>query len=123
MRRRERELGLGRGELSRSVETNIIHMRRVRARLRDPAACEIRVFDETPRFTAYLVDGDSADGVAVVQSYLRKARGMEAPVMVLRGGSRRLVHGEGAERQQDGGLFEIYREEFEGVWGDSRPVS
>ncbi|WP_269856495.1 SAV2148 family HEPN domain-containing protein [Streptomyces sp. RPT161] len=126
VRRRERELGLGRGEISRSVEMNIMHMRRVRARLRDPDAFEIRVFDETPRFTAYLVDGDGADGVAVVQSYLRRARGMESPVLVLRGGSRKLVQEEGGEpleRHGEHGLFEIYREEFEGVWGDSRPVS
>lgn len=75
VKRRERELGLKKGELSRSVEMNILHMRRVRARLRDPGAFEIQVFDETPRFTAYLVDGDGADGVAVVQSYLRRARG------------------------------------------------
>jgi hypothetical protein len=127
VRRRERELGLGRGELSRSVEMNIMHMRRVRARLRDPAAFEIRVFDETPRFTAYLVDGDGPDGLAVVQSYLRKARGMEAPVMILRGGSRDLVQGKDESARDDGdgqhGLFEVYREEFEGVWADSRPVS
>jgi hypothetical protein len=126
VRRRERELGLGRGEMSRAVEMNIMHARRVRARLRDPNAFEIRVFDETPRFTAYLVDGDGADGIAVVQSYLRRARGMEAPVIVLRGGSRRLVQPQGAapvERHGEHGLFEIYREEFEGVWGDSRPVS
>jgi hypothetical protein len=126
VRRRERELGLGRGEMSRSVEMNIIHMRRVRARLRDPDAFEIRVFDETPRFTAYLVDGDGADGVAVVQSYLRKARGMEAPVIVLRGGSRHLVQQPGgapADQHGEHGLFEVYREEFEGVWADSRPVS
>ncbi|MDJ0372030.1 SAV2148 family HEPN domain-containing protein [Streptomyces sp. H10-C2] len=121
VRRRERELGLGRGELSRSVEMNIMHMRRVRARLRDPAAFEIRVFDETPRFTAYLVDGDSADGLAVVQSYLRKARGMEVPVMVLRGPSRRVVKDD--RRGDHSGLFDVYREEFEGVWADSRPVS
>ncbi|NEA57345.1 hypothetical protein G3I60_25145 [Streptomyces sp. SID13666] len=121
VRRRERELGLGRGELSRSVEMNIMHMRRVRARLRDPAAFEIRVFDETPRFTAYLVDGDSADGLAVVQSYLRKARGMEVPVMVLRGPSRHVVKDD--RRGEHSGLFDVYREEFEGVWADSRPVS
>jgi SAV2148-like HEPN/Domain of unknown function (DUF5919) len=119
VRRRERELGLGRGELSRSVEMNIMHMRRVRSRLRDTGGFEIRVFDETPRFTAYLIDGDSADGLAVVQSYLRKARGMESPVFVLRTGGRDLVHGHNGEH----GLFEIYREEFEGVWTDSRPVS
>jgi hypothetical protein len=125
VRRRERELGVGRGELSRSVEMNIMHMRRVRQRLRDPDAFEIRVFDETPRFTAYLVDGDSADGLAVVQSYLRKARGMEAPVLILRGGSRHIVQDkDGADgRGGDHGLFEVYREEFEGVWSDSRPVS
>ncbi|WP_277441383.1 SAV2148 family HEPN domain-containing protein [Streptomyces sp. SPB162] len=121
VRRRERELGLGRGELSRSVEMNIMHMRRVRARLRDPGAFEIRVFDETPRFTAYLVDGDSADGLAVVQSYLRHARGMEVPVMVLRGPSRRVVKDD--PRGEHSGLFDVYREEFEGVWADSRPVS
>ncbi|PWI41386.1 hypothetical protein CK485_21005 [Streptomyces sp. ICBB 8177] len=127
VRRRERELGLDRGEMSRSVEMNIMHMRRVRSRLRDPDAFEIRVFDETPRFSAYLVDGDGADGLAVVQSYLRKARGMEAPVLVLRGGNRRIVQPQPgdapADRQGEGGLFEIYREEFEGVWTDSRPVS
>ncbi|MFF7212448.1 SAV2148 family HEPN domain-containing protein [Streptomyces sp. NPDC008238] len=124
VRRRERELGLGRGELSRSVEMNIMHMRRVRARLRDTAAFEIRVFDETPRFTAYLVDGDTADGIAVVQPYLRRARGMEAPVLILRGGPRDLVQtrADGAPEAEHG-LFETYREEFEGVWADSRPVS
>ncbi|CAG6397325.1 conserved hypothetical protein [Actinacidiphila cocklensis] len=120
VRRRERELGLGRSEMSRSVEMNIMHMRRVRARLRDPGAFEIQVFDETPRFTAYLVDGDSGDGLAVVQSYLRRARGMEVPVMVLRGGSRRVV---AEDRPADSGLFEVYREEFESIWTDARPVS
>lgn len=122
VRRRERELGLKKGELSRTVEMNILHMRRVRARLRDPAAFEIHVFDETPRFTAYLVDGDGPDGLAVVQSYLRRVRGMEAPVLVLRGGSRELVHG-GTGGEGEHGLFDTYREEFESVWADSRPVS
>lgn len=120
VRRRERELGLGRGELSRSVEMNIMHMRRVRSRLRDTGAFEIHVFDETPRFTAYLVDGDSADGIAVVQPYLRKARGIESPALVLRGGGRDIVHGASGDSH---GLFDIYREEFEGCWTDSRPVS
>ncbi|GGY02047.1 SAV2148 family HEPN domain-containing protein [Streptomyces minutiscleroticus] len=119
VKRRERELGLKRGELSRSVEMNILHMRRVRARLRDPGAFEIQVYDETPRFTAYLVDGDGSDGVAVVQSYLRRSRGMEAPVLVLRGGGRVLK----ADETGEGGLFETYREEFEHAWADSRPVS
>ncbi|GFH37601.1 SAV2148 family HEPN domain-containing protein [Streptomyces pacificus] len=120
VKRRERELGLRKGELSRAVEMNILHMRRVRSRLRDQGAFEIHVFDETPRFTAYLVDGDGSDGLAVVQSYLRRARGMEAPVLVLRGGGRTVVRaGEDAEH----GLFQTYREEFESVWGDSRPVS
>jgi hypothetical protein len=120
VRRRERELGLGRGEMARSVEMNIMHMRRVRSRLRDPGAFEIQVFDETPRFTAYLVGGDGGDGLAVVQSYLRRARGMEVPVMVLRGGSPRVV---ADERPAENGLFEVYREEFEGIWADARPVS
>ncbi|KIF77406.1 hypothetical protein QR77_33245 [Streptomyces sp. 150FB] len=120
VRRRERELGLKKAELSRTVEMNILHMRRVRAQLRDPGAFEIHVFDETPRFTAYLVDGDGPDGLAVVQSYLRKARGMEAPVLVLRGGGREVVRpGQDTER----GLFQTYREEFESFWSDSRPVS
>ncbi|UGY94222.1 SAV2148 family HEPN domain-containing protein [Streptomyces gobiensis] len=123
VKRRERELGLKRGELSRSVEMNILHMRRVRARVRDSGAFQIHVFDETPRFTAYLVDGDGADGLAVVQPYLRRARGMEGPVFVLRGGSRNLVQGGGAAAEGEHGLFETYREEFESVWTDSRPVS
>ncbi|MGW7053055.1 SAV2148 family HEPN domain-containing protein [Streptomyces sp. NPDC054887] len=123
VKRRERELGLKKGELSRSVEMNILHMRRVRSKLRDPGAFQIQVFDETPRFTAYLVDGDGSDGLAVVQTYLRKARGMEAPVLVLRGGGRGVVrHGQDG-RDAEHGLFETYREEFEAVWADSRPVS
>ena len=112
VKRRERELGLKRGELSRSVEMNILHMRRVRSRLRDPGAFEIQVFDETPRFTAYLVDGDGADGVGVVQSYLRGARGMEAPVLVLRGGGRRWS-GRGMDESS---TVPTYREEFELAW-------
>ncbi|MFE3325388.1 SAV2148 family HEPN domain-containing protein [Streptomyces sp. NPDC059176] len=120
VKRRERELGLKKGELSRSVEMNILHMRRVRSKLRDPGAFEIQVFDETPRFTAYLVDGDGPDGLAVVQSYLRRARGMEVPVLVLRGGGRSVVR---AGQDADHGLFQTYREEFEAVWMDSRPVS
>ncbi|RFU83366.1 hypothetical protein DY218_28165 [Streptomyces triticagri] len=121
VKRRERELGLKKGELSRSVEMNILHMRRVRSRLRDPGAFEIHVFDETPRFTAYLVDGDGSDGIAVIQSYLRRTRGMEAPVLVLRGG-RRVVRSDDGDVGPEG-LFETYREEFESVWADSRPVS
>src|SRR5689334_18844423 len=120
-RRRERELGIGRGELSRSVEMNIMHMRRVRSRLRDPGAFEIQVYDETPRFTAYLIDADTSDGLAVVQTYLRRARGMEVPAVVLRGGDRQRVLG--GDQPADGGLFEVYREEFEGIWSDSRAVS
>lgn len=121
VRRRERELGLKRGELSRSVEMNIRHMRRVRARLRDTGSFAIHVFDETPRFTAYLVNGDGPDGLAVVQPYLRNARGIESPVLVLRGGGRHLVYDDG--KDPDHGLFQTYREEFESVWIDSRPVS
>ncbi|MFF3327670.1 SAV2148 family HEPN domain-containing protein [Streptomyces sp. NPDC002889] len=120
VKRRERELNIRKGELSRTVEMNILHMRRVRSRLRDPGAFEIQVFDETPRFTAYLVDGDGADGLAVVQSYLRRARGMEAPVLVLRGGGRSVVR---TGHDGETGLFQTYREEFESVWTDSRPVS
>ncbi|WP_151481830.1 SAV2148 family HEPN domain-containing protein [Streptomyces albicerus] len=119
VKRRERELGIKRGELSRSVEMNILHMRRVRARLRDPGAFEIQVYDETPRFTAYLVDGDGSDGIAVVQSYLRRTRGMEAPVLVLRGAGRVVKADDAGEE----GLFGTYREEFEVAWADSRPVS
>ncbi|MEV6998137.1 SAV2148 family HEPN domain-containing protein [Streptomyces sp. NPDC093982] len=119
VKRRERELGIKRGELSRAVEMNILHMRRVRSRLRDPGAFEIQVFDETPRFTAYLVDGDGSDGIAVVQTYLRRMRGLEAPVLVLRNGSR-LVK---SDEIDEGGLFPTYREEFELMWADSRPVS
>ncbi|MEK8172919.1 DUF5919 domain-containing protein [Streptomyces sp. M19] len=123
VRRRERELGLKKGEMSRSVEMNILHMRRVRARLRDPGAFEIHVFDETPRFTAYLVNGDSSDGVAVVQSYLRNARGMESPVLVLRGGGRDREVVRAGRDDGESGLFDIYRDEFESVWADSRTVS
>ncbi|MFC8094524.1 SAV2148 family HEPN domain-containing protein [Streptomyces sp. NPDC057301] len=119
VKRRERELGIKRGELSRAVEMNILHMRRVRSRLRDPGAFEIQVFDETPRFTAYLVDGDGFDGIAVVQTYLRRMRGLEAPVLVLRNGSRVVK----SDEIDEGGLFPTYREEFELMWADSRPVS
>ncbi|MCX3062738.1 SAV2148 family HEPN domain-containing protein [Streptomyces beihaiensis] len=122
VKRRERELGLKRGELSRAVEMNILHMRRVRAGLKDPAAFRIQVFDETPRFTAYLVDGDGSDGIAVVQSYLRRTRGMEAPVLVLRGGGR-TVRASASPDTGENGLFVTYRDEFEQAWADARPVS
>ncbi|GAA1187623.1 hypothetical protein F4556_005674 [Kitasatospora gansuensis] len=123
VRRRERELGLGRGELARSIEMNIMHVRRVRARLRDQGGFEIRVFDEMPRFTAYLVEGARPPGrrrsgdLGVVQPYLRRARGIESPALVLRGGAGQEPGG------QEPGLLEVYREEFEGVWADSRAVS
>ncbi|MFD0527872.1 SAV2148 family HEPN domain-containing protein [Kitasatospora arboriphila] len=127
VRRRERELGLGRGELGRSVEMNIMHVRRVRARLRDPGGFEIRVFDEMPRFTAYLVEGPRVTGqtggrrrsgdVGIVQPYLRRARGIESPAIVLRGGAGQEPGG------TEPGLLEVYREEFEGSWADSRAVS
>ncbi len=54
-----------------------------------------------------------------MQSYLRRTRGMEAPVLVLRNGNR-VVRSDQAE---EGGLFPTYREEFELAWADSRPVS
>ncbi|GJF28821.1 hypothetical protein KNE206_15210 [Kitasatospora sp. NE20-6] len=126
VRRRERELGIGRGELARSIEMNIMHVRRVRARLRDPGGFEIRVFDEMPRFTAYLVEGPRTPGqtgrrrggdVGVVQPYLRRARGIESPALVLRGGAGQEPGG------TEPGLLEVYREEFEGSWADSRAVS
>ncbi|MDR3031781.1 MAG: DUF5919 domain-containing protein [Kitasatospora sp.] len=126
VRRRERELGIGRGELGRAVEMNIMHVRRVRARLRDQGGFEIRVFDELPRFTAYLVEGPRTTGaggrrrstdLGVVQPYLRKARGIESPALVLRGGAGQESGG------TEPGLLEVYREEFEDLWGDSRPVS
>ncbi|MEW2299571.1 SAV2148 family HEPN domain-containing protein [Streptomyces sp. NPDC006655] len=119
VKRRERELGMKRGELARSVEMNILHMRRVRSRLRDPGAFEIQVYDDTPRFSAYLVDGDGADGIAIIQSYLRGARGMESPVLVLRNGNKVVKSDDPVET----GLFPTYREEFEMAWADSRPVS
>ncbi|MET2719114.1 SAV2148 family HEPN domain-containing protein [Streptomyces carpaticus] len=123
MRRRERELGLKRGELGRSVETNILQVRRVRSKVRDPEAFDIHVFDEIPRFSAYFVDGDSPDGVAVVQSYLRRIRGMETPVLVLRRTGREIPHRTDAAADGEMTLFETYREEFEWAWENSRPVS
>jgi hypothetical protein len=45
---------------------------------------------------------------------------MEVPVMVLRGGSTRVVTD---DKPVESGLFEVYREEFDGIWADSRPVS
>ncbi|MBU7600468.1 hypothetical protein JGS22_023280 [Streptomyces sp. P38-E01] len=128
VRRRERELGLKRGELSRAVEMNILHMRRVRSRVRDSGAVDIQVSDETPRFTAYMVDGDGPDGLAVVQSYLRRSRGMEAPVLVLRGGGRAPLRHDsdsrpGGYRSEDDGLFGTYWDEFEAAWKDARSVS
>lgn len=120
MRRRERELGLKRGELGRSVETAILHVRRVRRRVRDPEAFEIHVYDDTPRFSAYFVDADGPDGVAVVQSYLRRTRGMETPAFVLRRSGRDLLKD---DRHGEQGLFDIYRDEFEWTWERSRAVS
>ncbi|UED87089.1 SAV2148 family HEPN domain-containing protein [Streptomyces profundus] len=123
MRRRERELSLKRGELARAVETNILQVRRIRARLRDQEAFEIHVFDETPRFSAYFVDGDGADGVAVIQSYLRRSRGVETPALVLRRAGREIVQRDSPAADGELSLFETYREEFEWAWEHSRAVS
>lgn len=43
--------------------------------------------------------------------------------MILRGGRRDIVQDKEDEADGQHGLFEVYREEFEGVWTDSRPVS
>ena len=66
-----------------------------------------------------LHDGDTVRAVAVVQNHLRRSRGMEAPVLVLRNGTKVVKPGE----VEEGGLFPTYREEFEQMWADSRPVS
>ena len=110
-----------RGELSRAVEMNILHMRRVRSRLRDPGAFEIQVFDETPRFTAYLVDGDGSDGLAVVQSV--SAPGARHGGAGAGAAGRRAGWSSAGAGGQESGLFPTYREEFESAWADSRPVS
>ncbi|WP_227870360.1 MULTISPECIES: SAV2148 family HEPN domain-containing protein [Streptomyces] len=124
MRRRERELGLRRGELSRAVETSILHVRRVRSRVRDAKAFGIHVFDEIPRFSAYFVDSDGPDGVAVVQSYLGRSRGMESPALVLRRAARGVVSGSATHREEaEPGLYDAYLEDFEALWDGSRPVS
>ena len=41
-------------------------------------------------------------------------------MLVLRGGGREVVR---AGQDTEHGLFQTYREEFESVWADSRPVS
>ncbi|GAA4090506.1 DUF5919 domain-containing protein [Streptomyces shaanxiensis] len=119
VKRRERELGIKRGELSRAVEMNILHMRRVRSRLCDPGVFEIRLFDETPRITAYLVNGGGSDSLAIVQTYLRRTRGPQTPVLVLRNDTGTARGNEVGES----GLFPAYREEFDLMWAESRPVT
>ncbi|UGQ13774.1 DUF5919 domain-containing protein [Yinghuangia sp. ASG 101] len=104
MRQREKDEGLKRGILARLTTMNILHARKIRAKLADPARIEIRVYDETPRFNAYLVDGDAA----VVQPYLRRSRGVESPSFVLRAG------GNAADPRR--GLYALFQEEFEQVW-------
>ncbi|WP_344624528.1 DUF5919 domain-containing protein, partial [Kitasatospora arboriphila] len=100
---------------------------RVRARRRDPGGSETRVSDEIPRFTPYRAEAPRAPGqtggrrrsgdVGIVQPYLRRARGIESPAIVLRGGAGQEPGG------TEPGLLEVYREEFEGSWADSRAVS
>ncbi|MCF2526234.1 DUF5919 domain-containing protein [Yinghuangia sp. KLBMP8922] len=104
MRQREREEGVKRGILSRLTTMNILHARKIRAKLAEPDRIEIRVYEETPRFNAYLVDSDAA----VVQPYLRRARGVESPSFVLRAGS------DAADPRR--GLFALFDEEFEQLW-------
>lgn len=104
MRQREKDEGLKRGILSRLTTMNILHARKIRAKLADPARIEIRVYDETPRLNAYLVDGDAA----VVQPYLRRSRGVESPSFVLRAGS------DAADPRR--GLYAVFQEEFEQLW-------
>ncbi|HSA51120.1 MAG TPA: SAV2148 family HEPN domain-containing protein [Yinghuangia sp.] len=104
MRQREKDEGFKRGILARLTTMNILHARRIRAKLAEPARIEIRVYEETPRFNAYLVDGDAA----VVQPYLRRSRGVESPSFVLRAGS------DAADPRR--GLFTVFQEEFDQLW-------
>ncbi|MDI2125138.1 SAV2148 family HEPN domain-containing protein [Yinghuangia seranimata] len=104
MRTREKEEGVKRGILSRLTTLNILHARKIRAKLAEPNRIEIRVYEETPRFNAYLVDGD----VAVVQPYLRRSRGVESPSFVLR------AEADPAAPQR--GLFALFQEEFDQLW-------
>lgn len=108
MRQREKDEGLKRGILGRLTTMNILHARRIRAKLADPGHIEIRLYEETPRFNAYLVDGDAA----VVQPYLRRSRGVESPSFVLRAGA-----GEAELRR---GIFPLFREEFDQLWAAGR---
>jgi len=110
MKQRERDEGVKKGLLARMTTLNILHVRRVRARLREPRRIEIRLYDETPRFGAYLVDGD----VGLVQPYLRTARGVESPAFVLRADSS------GTEAR---GLYPLFQDEFEQLWTDAKRTS
>lgn len=104
MRQREKDEGVKRGILSRLTTLNILHARKIRAKLAEPARIEIRLYEETPRFNAYLVDGDAA----VVQPYLRRSRGVESPSFVMRSGN-------GAVDPRRG-LFALFQEEFDQLW-------
>lgn len=108
MKQREKDEGVKRGILSRLTTLNILHARKIRQKLAEPGRIEIRVYDETPRFNAYLVDGD----LAVVQPYLRRARGVESPSFVLRA--------EGGASDPRRGLFTLFQEEFEQLWADGK---
>lgn len=110
MKQRERDEGVHKGLLARMTTLNILHVRRVRARLPEPRRIEIRLYDETPRFGAYLVDGD----VGLVQPYLRSARGVESPAFVLRADT---------SDTQARGLYPLFQDEFEQLWTDGKHTS
>ncbi|WP_202512922.1 SAV2148 family HEPN domain-containing protein [Streptomyces sp. SID3343] len=110
MKQRERDEDVKKGLLARMTTLNILHMRRIRSKLREPRRIEIRLYDEAPRFAAYLVDGD----VGLIQPYLRHARGVESPAFVLRADTA---------GTQARGLYPLFQEEFEQQWTDSKRTS
>ncbi|MGJ3561424.1 DUF5919 domain-containing protein [Streptomyces sp. INA 01156] len=97
---------------------NILHMRRVRSgcATREPSRSRSTTRRPAARRTSWTGRRRRRRRGAEPSA---PGPGMEAPVLVLRNGSKVVKPGEAEE----GGLFPTYREEFEQMWMDSRPVS
>ncbi len=108
IREREREEGYTDEQLIMLTRLNIGVLTRLRDRLPPEAGkrLSIGVYDETIRFGILLVDGETC----VVQPYLPRARGVDCPTFVLRGG------------QESPGLYDAFARIYEEISERSRAL-
>jgi hypothetical protein len=107
IRQREIEEGFAAGHLGALTTLNLQSMLRVRDRL--PAEVrdrfEVATYDQTIRFNITFIDNE----LCIAQPYLPRARGVEAPTMVIR------------KRWPTAGLYPVFDRIFDELWNGGQP--